>query len=94
MNKTSIHNLSGSLAIRYSEFSDFRPSFGQAWPQKPSRTTGLVLQCWLYPYWTKVRPRTRSCTTYNGEKPRHLGSEIALVPSLGHGYTHCKVVYS
>ncbi len=26
----------------------FRPIFGQTWPQNPSRTTGLVLQCRLH----------------------------------------------
>ncbi len=30
------HMLSGSLAIRYSVFSGFRPIFGQTWPQNPS----------------------------------------------------------
>ncbi len=40
--------LSGSLATRYSDCSGFRPIFGQSWPQDPSRTTGLVLQCRLH----------------------------------------------
>ncbi len=26
----------------------FRPIFGQTWLQNPSRTTGLILQCWLH----------------------------------------------
>ena len=33
--------------LRYSDFSGFRAIFGQTWPQNPSRTTGLVLQCRL-----------------------------------------------
>ncbi len=49
--------LSGSLAIRYSDFSCFRPIFGQTWPQNPSRTTGLVLQCRLH---QKSAPQTNS----------------------------------
>ncbi len=42
LNKTK---LSGSLAIRYSDFSGFQQIFGQTWAPNPSRTTGLVLQC-------------------------------------------------
>ncbi len=41
--------LSGSLAIRNSDFvAGFRSIFGQTWPQHPSRTTGLILQCRLH----------------------------------------------
>ena len=40
--------LSGSLATRYSDSSGFRPIFGQTWPQNPSRTAGVVLQCRLH----------------------------------------------
>ncbi len=43
-----LNSLSGSLAIRNSGFSGFRPIFGRTWPQNPSRTTGLVLQCRLH----------------------------------------------
>ena len=35
----------------------FRPIFGQTWPQNPSRTTGLVLQCRLH---QKSAPQTNS----------------------------------
>ncbi len=51
--------LSGSLATRYSDFSGFRPIFGQSWPHNPSRTTGLVLQCRLH---QKPAPQTNSKT--------------------------------
>jgi hypothetical protein len=40
-------------------FSGFRPIFGQAWPQNPSRTTGLVLQCRLH---QTSAPQTNSKT--------------------------------
>ena len=50
--------LSGSLSIRNSDFwAGFRPNFGQTWPQSPSRTTGLVLQCRLH---QKSAQRTNS----------------------------------
>ncbi len=51
--------LSGSLAIRYSDLSGFRPISGQTWPQNPSRTTVLVLQCRLH---QKSAPQTKSKT--------------------------------
>ena len=50
-------HLSGSLAIRYSDFPGFRQIFGQPWPQNPSRATGLVLQCRLH---QKSAPQTNS----------------------------------
>ena len=50
-------SLSGSLATRNSDLSGFRPIFGQTWPQNPSRTTGLVLQCRLH---QKSAPQTNS----------------------------------
>ncbi len=49
--------LSGSLATRYSDFSGFRPIFGQTWPPNLSRTTGVVLQCRLH---QKSPPQTNS----------------------------------
>ncbi len=50
--------LSGSLAILSSDcWVGFRPIFGQTWPQNPSRTTGLVLQCRLH---HKSAPQTNS----------------------------------
>jgi hypothetical protein len=36
---------------------EFRPIFGQTWPQNPSRSTGLVLQCRLH---HKSAPQTNS----------------------------------
>ncbi len=36
----------GSLAGNL--WAGFRPIFGQTWPQNTSRSTGLVLQCWLH----------------------------------------------
>ncbi len=54
-----VSSLSVSLAIRYSDFSGFRPIFGQTWPQNPSGTTGLVLQCRLH---QKLAPQTNSKT--------------------------------
>ncbi len=60
-----MHILSGSLATRYSDFPGFRPIFGQTWPQKPSRTTGLVLQCHLN---QKSAPQTNS-KAIHGPKP-------------------------
>ncbi len=54
-----LNGLSDSLATRYSAFSCFRQIFGQTWPQNPSRTTGLVLQCRLN---QKSAPQTNSNT--------------------------------
>ncbi len=48
--------LSGSLAIRYSDVSGFRPIFCHT-PQNPSRTTGLVLQSSLH---QQPAPQTNS----------------------------------
>ncbi len=53
----NIARLSGSLAIRNSDFSGFRLIFGQTWAQNPSRTTALVLQCRLH---QKPAPQTNS----------------------------------
>jgi hypothetical protein len=52
-----VQNTFAKLATRYSDFSGFRPIFGQTWPQNPSRTTGLVLQCRLD---QKSAPQTNS----------------------------------
>ncbi len=46
-----------NFRFSYSDFSGFRPIFGQTWPQNPSRTTGLVLQCRLN---QKSAPQTNS----------------------------------
>ncbi len=45
-------------------FADFRPIFGQTWPQNPSRTTGLVLQCRLH---QKSAPQT-ICKTMSWQR--------------------------
>ncbi len=62
----------GSLAGNFRVGS--RPIFGQTWPQDPSRTTGLVLQCRLHkksarqtdskavPWWQKTIARLPSST--------------------------------
>ncbi len=56
------NKLSGSFAIRNSDFSGFRPIFGQTRPQNPSRTTGLVLQCRLHQKSAPQRLRSRRYT--------------------------------
>jgi hypothetical protein len=50
----------------------FRPIFGQTWPQNPSRTTGLVLQCRLH---QKPAPQTNSkASLWRQEIPARLPS--------------------
>jgi hypothetical protein len=56
----------------YTHRVGFRPIFGQTWPQNPSRTTGLVLQCRLH---QKSAPQTNSkAISWHRQIPARLPS--------------------
>ncbi len=53
----------GNLAGNFR--AEFLPIFGQTWPQNPSRSTGLVLQCRLH---HKSAPQTNILKPFRGTK--------------------------
>ena len=60
----------GSLAGNFRV--GFRPIFGQTWPQNPSRTTGLVLQCRLHQ--KSARQTNSKAISWRQKNPARLPS--------------------
>jgi hypothetical protein len=76
----------GNLAGNFR--AEFLPIFGQAWPPNPSRSTGLVVQCWLH---HKSAPQTNILKPFRGtKKPRP--DRLQLLRCSCHRITYCDVV--